>query len=330
MITRHPVRSLLAATTALLLGAALPSAHAQNTASAADAPAVSADAPAFAAPVAPAPETASAPATSAPAASWSSSLDTAVTPSALPQAPATPPPAAPAPTSAIRHVRPFSAIGVQVKAGFSGIGADIAVPLAQRINLRVGGAVFQYSGSYVIDGITINGEAKFRTLNAAIDFFPFNNSFRISPGYTVYNGNNLNAAAGVAGGQNFDLDDVTYTSELNDPVHGSASMTFGNRKAPSLTMGWGNMIPRKANTHLSVPFEFGFQYIDDPKIGLNLAGTVCSNGGTVSGCGQLESDPIAQYNLAKEEDTLNTDIHPLRFYPILSIGVAWSFNFGHR
>ncbi len=224
--------------------------------------------------------------------------------------------------SSVSHqVRPFSALAIAVKLGVAGIGLDVATPLAQRFNLRVGGSFFQYTDNQSVDGTIINGDLKFRSVNASLDWYPFNNRFRISPGVTVYNGNNLNAAAMVPGGQTFQLNDDTYTSSPTDPIHGSASLAFGKRTAPSLTIGAGNMIPRHGDGHFSVPFEIGVQYIGDPLLNLALAGSACSQGV----CQSTQGNPDFQSNLRAENDELNNDIRPLRFYPILSIGLGYRF-----
>ena len=214
----------------------------------------------------------------------------------------------------------FSTAAIGVTGGIGGFGAQLAVPLTQTLNFRVGGAFFSYSGAFDTDGIQITGDLKLRSATANIDWFPFHGGFRISPGVTVYNGNNLNAAALVPGGQTFDLGDATYTSSASDPVHGTASFTFGKRTAPNVTIGWGNMIPR-SNKHFTVPVEIGFQYIGPPKISLSLAGSACANGG----CAPIATDPSAQSNLRQEEKDLNDTISPLRFYPIASIGLAYKF-----
>lgn len=228
------------------------------------------------------------------------------------------------------HFGPGSAIAVQLKAGFAGAGIDVATPLAQRLNLRAGASFFQYSGSYDIDGTHIDGEAKFRSATVQLDIFPFGGGFRISPGVTVYNGNNLNAAASVAGNAEFDLGDDSFTSAPYDPVKGTASMTFGNRTAPSLTIGWGNMIPR-SNRHLSFPFEIGVQYLGDaPQIHLDLHGTACGTTSAGTGCEQVQTDPQIQQDIRDEENSINSTIRPLRFYPIISFGVAWAFHIGKR
>jgi hypothetical protein len=220
-----------------------------------------------------------------------------------------------------RSIRPFSALAIQFKGGFAGFGIDLATPLAQRVNLRIGGSAFQYSGSYNVDGITFDGEVKFRSGTLSLDWFPFNNGFRISPGVTLYNGNNLNAALSVPAGQSFDLGDDTYVAGPGG-VYGTGSLSFGKRTAPSLTVGFGNMIPRSGR-HFSVPFEVGFQYIGDPLLNLNLAGTACDP----SGCGDLATDSTSQADLQQELSEINSDIRPLRFYPIISLGLA--YRFGH-
>lgn len=226
-------------------------------------------------------------------------------------------------------VRPFHALAVQLKVGAGGIGGDLATPLAQRLNLRVGGSFFQYTGSYLDSGVTASGTAHLRSGNLALDIFPFNNRFRISPGVTFYNGNKLHMNLAVPAGGSFDIDDGSYISSATDPVHGSAVLDFGWRAAPSLTLGTGNMIPRH-NGHLSIPFEAGIQYVDRLHMALELEGSVCSTDAGNSGCGPIGSDPTAQQQLQQEQRNINNSISPLRFYPILTIGVAWAFHFGQH
>ena len=232
-------------------------------------------------------------------------------------------PLAPAPNRKRRaDMRPFHSWAVQAKGGFAGFGVDVATSMTNHFNLRVGGSIFSYSGSYNADGITINGEVKFHTGNASIDYYPFKNlGLRLSAGI-VYNGNNLNASTDVPGGQTFDLGDGTYTSDPNDPVHGTASLTFGHRIDPMFTIGFGNMIPR-SGAHFSMPFEIGFQYTGTPpKLAYNLEGSACD---AMGNCGPLASDPTAQADQAEELSDINSDITLLRFYPIISLGVAWKF-----
>jgi hypothetical protein len=219
-----------------------------------------------------------------------------------------------------KPIRPFSAVAIGVKAGFAGAGLEIATPLAKRFNLRASGSAFQYEGDFDASGLQIHGNINFRSVTANLDWYPFNNGFRISPGVTIYNGNGVSATTSVPGGQSFDLGDGTYSSSVSDPVHGTATMTFGRRTAPNLTVGFGNLIPRSGR-HFSVPFEIGVQYIGDPAIVFNLQGTVCNS----QGCSQIQTDPTAQADLKQEQTDINNTVSLLRFYPIISIGFGYRF-----
>lgn len=224
------------------------------------------------------------------------------------------------------RMAPFSAIGIGLKIGIEGAGFDVATPLGLKFNLRGSGSFFSYNASFNEDGIPITGDLKFRTVNTSLDYFPFNNAFRISPGVTLYNGNQVSATAFIPGNDTFTLNDVDYYSDPTNPVNGAASLSFGKKVAPSLTMGFGNMIPRKGG-HWSVPFEVGAEYLSkSPEITLNLQGNACQSG---QGCGPINSGTNLQ-NVYAQENKINHDISVLRFYPIISLGVSYSFVFHKR
>jgi hypothetical protein len=239
---------------------------------------------------------------------------------------ATPPaPAPPVEVHKPKPIRPFSAVAIELKAGFSqGFGAELAVPLAQKFNLRGGGSFFQYNGSYNIDGMPTTGEVRLRSATASLDWFPFNNRFHISPGVTIYNGNQIHATVLVPGGTTFSLGPVDYSSSPTDPVHGTADLAFGKRTAPNLTIGFGNMIPRTGH-HFSMTSEFGFQYIGPPLLTLNLLGSTCTSINTNTNCSSAATDPNVQANLRQEEADVDNTIRFLRFYPIVSTGVSYRF-----
>jgi hypothetical protein len=224
------------------------------------------------------------------------------------------------------HPRPvhlFSTAAIAAKITFDGFGADVATPLNQVLNFRVGGSFFSYSGSFNSDGIAIKGDLKFRSAIATFDYFPFHGGFHISPGVEVYNGNNLNATANVPPGQQFDLGDTTYLSSTTNPVNGTASLTFGNRTAPRLTVGWGNMVPR-SKKHFTVPFEVGFEYIGQPLLALHLLGYGCLNNNAAS-CVNLATDPTALANIQQEQNDANDTLKYLKFYPVISLGFSYKF-----
>ncbi len=224
-------------------------------------------------------------------------------------------------------VEPFSALAIQVKVGLGGFGIDIATPVTSRLNLRGGATFLSYNPNLTIDGETILGDIQLKSVSENFDFFPFGNRFRISPGVVFYNGNHISATTSVPGGQSFTLNDVQYLSSPSDPIRGTFGLSFGNQLAPSLTMGFGNMIPRNGG-HWSVPFEIGAEYLGKkPVIALSLGGTACQMSTAPSNCSSVASDPTTQQNVLAEQADLNSDIpSALRFFPIVSIGVSYRFN----
>lgn len=228
-------------------------------------------------------------------------------------------PSAAAPTVG---VRPFSGVAVALKVGSGGIGFDVATPLARHFNLRSGASFFSYNTTLTEDGLNITGAIKFQNASASLDYYPFHNGFRISPGISFRNNNAMNAVINVPGGQSFSLGDGDYTSDPADPIHGTAAFAFGSSNfAPRLTMGFGNMLPRNGS-RFSFPVEVGFEYISQPTVLLTFAGTACGSqvqpdGSTDAGCGSVDQSDVAQ-----EQANLQSDLSPLRFYPIVSFGVS--------
>ena len=220
-------------------------------------------------------------------------------------------------------IRPFSAVAVALKVGSGGVGLDVATPLAQRLNLRTGASFFSYSPNLTVDGLNIAGTIKLQNAGASVDIFPFGGAFRISPGFTFRNNNAMSAAINVPGGQSFSLGDSNYTSNPLDPITGTAAFGFGTSNfAPRLTMGFGNMLPRNGS-RFSFPVEVGFEYISQPTVRLSFSGSACGsqvqNDGSVgAGCGVVNPSDVAQ-----EQSDLQSDLSPLRFYPIVSFGVSY-------
>jgi hypothetical protein len=216
--------------------------------------------------------------------------------------------------------RPFSRVGIAVTAGTGGIGLQLATELSDHFNLRASGSYFSYNLNLTTDGYQVNGRILTRNANLSLDYFPFHNGFRISPGVTLDNGNAVHGTVLVPPGQSFDLGDGTYTSDPNMPVTGAVALSFGHKVAPSITVGWGNLVPRRK--HLSIPVELGFEYIGAPLVSFNLTGNVCD---AQNNCGPFDTDPTALADEQQQRNRINSDISPLRFFPIFSLGVGWSF-----
>src|SRR3954468_11961317 len=107
-------------------------------------------------------------------------------------------------------------IAAGVKISLLGIGGEVAVPITDKMDIRAGFNGFSYDRNFDKDGVSYAGHLNFRSAEAHYDWFPFDGSFHLSPGMLIYNGNKITADAAVAGGQSFDLDNTTYTSDPNN------------------------------------------------------------------------------------------------------------------
>jgi hypothetical protein len=218
--------------------------------------------------------------------------------------------------------RPFSALGVAAKLGLGGIGFDVATPLAPKLNLRGGGYFFGYTTTLMEDNINFSTNLLLRSGQISVDWFPRNGSFRISAGVQVYNSNNVSGSGTLPGGQSFTVNHNDFISDVNDPVQVSGSVAIGRKVGPIFTVGWGNIVPRKPHSHISVPIELGFIYVGQPVVSLNFTGSACDDEGD---CQSLATDPAFQQDVAAQRTRYQSNISGLRFYPIISVGLGYKF-----
>ena len=78
-----------------------------------------------------------------------------------------------------------------------GAGAEAAVRVTHRTNVRAGFNMIDYSRGFNKDGVAYNGQLSFKTLEAHYDIFPWAKSFHVSPGVLVYAGDPITATAAV-------------------------------------------------------------------------------------------------------------------------------------
>jgi len=237
------------------------------------------------------------------------------------------------PTRIVSQIPPLSRIAFGV--GISPLGgqAQIATNINTHFNLRATGNYFPYSTNFTVNGIDTTANLRMASAGASLDGFPFRNGFRISAGALFYNLNRFSAAAAVPAGNSFTLNGTTfYSASPNSitgatPITGNALLNLHARKpAATATIGWGNMIPRDGG-HWSVPFEVGVAYIGAPVLTVNLGGFVCLDQAQTQ-CYNFATDPNtanARADLSSQVTKWNSDISPFKFYPIVSVGVGYSF-----
>jgi hypothetical protein len=210
---------------------------------------------------------------------------------------------------------PFFYWGIALKFGVAGAGIDVSAPLNRRLNLRAGVSFFVYDTSLRVDNATITGSIRFQNAAGMVDFFPFRNRFRVSTGLSFYNNTGFSASLQATPGQSFDLANTTYISDPSDPIQGTAAFNFGGRVAPRFTFGFGNMLPKQGR--FAVESEFGFAYISQPTVHLQVTGSGCT-GLSYTDCGVIDQSDVRTQQLELERE-----IYGFRFYPIFSVGFSY-------
>jgi hypothetical protein len=230
--------------------------------------------------------------------------------------------------------RPLSRVSFGVAATSLGISPQVTTNLSSHLGLRATGNLFNYSTNFTTNGIAATGKLDMRSVRTMLDIYPFHTGFRISPGILYMNNNRLTATANVAPGTSFTLNNQTYYSANTNattgatPIVGAGTLNLNtNKTAFAVTTGWGNTIPR--NSHWSFPVEVGVALIGKPAVNVNLGGWACyDKAQTVCTDISNKTNPIAiqiQDNLRTQVAKWTSDLEPLKTYPIVSFGVAYSF-----
>jgi hypothetical protein len=216
--------------------------------------------------------------------------------------------------------RPFSTVGIGVKASVLGLGFEAGTPLTAHSNLRAGINVLDYSRNLTSNGFSYDAQLHLRSFETHYDWFPFGGSFHMSPGMLVNLGTDANANPSVPGGQSFGLNNATYFSDPSDPVRGTGSVAV-NRFAPMFLVGWGNLVPR--TKHFNVRVEFGVLYQGSPNVMFNLTGSACDSPG--GDCAKVNSDASFQNELQAQQTKINKEAASYQVIPVVSIGCGYRF-----
>ena len=216
-----------------------------------------------------------------------------------------------------------SHFGVGLKAGTLGIGVDVAVPLAHKLNVRAGVTTFSLNHDFDSDGITLAAKLKLRSFDTHLDWFPFGGGFHLSPGLVLYNGTEVDATASIANNKQFTLGNDDLYSNPANPVKGTATVGFAH-VAPSILFGWGNLVPR-GNRRWAVQLETGVIYSRQPNLVLALTGSACTSPNGTGNCRDISTDPQLKQDVQDQQDKVNKDLNVLKAFPVVSFGFSYKF-----
>jgi len=189
-------------------------------------------------------------------------------------------------------------IGVGVKAGMLGLGAELTKSLTETVNVRVGLNNYKFSTSGTESGTNYDIDLKWQSTALLFDWHPSAGSFRLSAGY-LFNANKL--ALNVKPGSTYDINGNTGTLGAGEYVTGEVKFDSG----PYVGLGWGNAGDGKG---FGMSFEVGAVYQGSPKVTLatNIAG-------------------ITQTDIDREQASAADSLSSYKWYPQVALGVSYAF-----
>lgn len=212
-------------------------------------------------------------------------------------------------------------LGLAVSIGSLGVGGEVATALTRRLNVRGGFNYFSYSLSGTTsDNIPYNGTLRLESAEALVDFY-IAGPFHVSGGALLYNGFQGTGTITEPAGQSFTLNNNVYYSAPGDPVNGTGTL-IPRKAAPEALIGFGNLLPRNQH-HFTANFDLGVAFQGSPNAKLNLMGGVCAAPNIA--CAPISQQPTVQANILAEQNKINNDLAPFKFYPVLRLTFGYKF-----
>ncbi|MDL4860713.1 hypothetical protein NPJ88_000050 [Halomonas elongata] len=197
-------------------------------------------------------------------------------------------------------------VSVAAIAGTTGFGADVAWRFHDNFGLSAGyTGGLTWDGDYDTDEVNYEGNLDISASSLKLAYHPFGGSFYLTAGAMLPD-MEANVDGRAKNNEQFDFNGNTYTTAQLGTVHGK--MTIANSVQPYLGMGW-------RSTHesgLGFFSEFGVMSTD---VDVDLS---TSNNYEASNA-QFRRD------LEEEEQELKDDADKLSVYPVVQLGVSYTF-----
>lgn len=203
---------------------------------------------------------------------------------------------------------PAAAQTIVAKGGTTGVGAELAFPLADRFAVRVWANGGSLSRDLTESGIRYDARLRFGTAFALADLHPFAGGFRIAAG-VAYNDNRFDFT-GRGDGGTIEINGVPYSSADVGTLDGRVRF---DKTSPYLGIGWGSAPRGAAGFGAAIDLGVMFQ-----KTRASLTGT-CGPTLPAPACSQLQND------LRAEEVQFRAAVDDFKAYPVLSLGLSYRF-----
>lgn len=186
--------------------------------------------------------------------------------------------------------------GIGLRAGTTGVGADLGFDIAPTLGGRIGLSAMNFDLDVDTSDVRYDGKAKILTGSLLLDWSPAG-PFRITGGF-MPNRNKIDLTGQPTGGGAF----IPAGSSLTGEVKPERSF------APYLGVGYGNVWTKGVNFY----FDLGVMFQGSPEVTLNL------------NCGSASPAQcaVAQTQLEAERRRVQDKVDKYKYYPVANIGLT--------
>ena len=194
---------------------------------------------------------------------------------------------------------------IAIRGGTLGAGIEITKPISRNVSARalINGLGFSYD--VAVDDIDYKFDIDLQSAGVLLDWHPFDGAFYLSAG-GMYNGKELDAQAKTQG--ELEIGDTLYSFDEIGILNGDVDF---DDFAPYLGIGWSSNMGRAARWGILI--DVGVLYLGTSHVVLSTTN------------GQLLNTPMFLADLKKEEASLQDAIDDFGFYPVLSLGISYTF-----
>ncbi|HAB56363.1 MAG TPA: hypothetical protein DCE61_08425 [Cellvibrionales bacterium] len=196
--------------------------------------------------------------------------------------------------------------GTAVGVGGSTLGYQVALSqsLSENVNLKLSYNTASQSFDGETDGVNYDYDFEFESTSLLIDWHVFGGGFRLTTGALI-NDNEIFAQSDISG-LTLEVGDTVFTSAEVGRLEGDISF---DSYAPYLGLGWG----RSITDGFSFVFDLGVVFQGEPTVNLQTVG------------GTLSDNSLLLDEVEREEQELQDDANDFDVYPVVSLGLFYSF-----
>ena len=197
-------------------------------------------------------------------------------------------------------------LNMALKLSTLGFGVDVSTPISNNLSARFNLNGASYSDTDTQDGNDYEGTLDLLTAGLLLDYYPLKNNFRVSGG-VYYNGNEFKGTQTPSSEQTIEINGIKYSTDQVTAVN--SHVTF-NQFSPYAGLGWGNDAHDKG---WGFTFDLGVMYHGSADVTL-----------TPEVKNALLA-PIVNVAVKEEEKDVEDDLANYKIYPVVSVGVNYSF-----